>query len=601
MGLLSEGRPLSWEEIQAAREEFRAYGVDQLIRVYQKSRIRKRDSFTWGDELELTLIKFDHENKRVRLLLKAHELLPKLHEFNDKIEDKAGCIAWHPEACDFVVEGVPAQPYGFLPSHFNIVEANMKLRREQVQKMLDEDEFILNMANFPGYGQVNITYPKIEYGPDHSSEQSAYFPDALTSPIHPRTRSLSENTSARRQTKASINIPIFKDTNTASPFRDELFVENGDAKEDHIHLDSTTAGWGCCCLQVTFQAESFDESIHLYDQLLPLCPIMLCLSAACPVWRGFLSDIDCRWNVISEAADDRTVEEKNSNKLPSRYCATPCYLSDKNKHLNDVELPIDEEIVSKLIEADMPETLARHFGHLFVRDPLVIIDEFRHPKDETSSYHFENLNSLVWYSLRLKPPPLNDDVMGWRVEFRPMDIQMTDFENAALTVFLALMTRAIITYGLDLAIPISQVNENMNAAHHRDSARQEKFYFRSGSEISRLNLNEIINGTKDFLGLVPFARQYLNEREDIDANTKVTIDQYLLLVSKRAAGTLLTNASWIRQFVTSHPLYKQDSIVSEEIQYDLVQKIKLFENGEETCPHIVHPKMETATDLYPIV
>jgi len=62
--------------------------------------------------------------------------------------------------------------------------------------------------------------------------------------------------------------------------------------------------------------------------------------------------------VISEAADDRTVEEKNSNKLPSRYCATPCYLSDKNKHLNDVELPIDEEIVSKLIEA----------GEVFLKD-----------------------------------------------------------------------------------------------------------------------------------------------------------------------------------------------------------------------------------------
>ena len=46
-------------------------------------------------------------------------------------------------------------------------------------------------------------------------------------------------------------------------------------KDDHIHLDSTTAGWGCCCLQVTFQAESFEESIYLYDQLVPLCPIMV--------------------------------------------------------------------------------------------------------------------------------------------------------------------------------------------------------------------------------------------------------------------------------------------------------------------------------------
>ncbi len=40
-------------------------------------------------------------------------------------------------------------------------------------------------------------------------------------------------------------------------------------------MDSTAAGWGCCCLQVTFQAESFEESLYLYDQLLPLCPIMV--------------------------------------------------------------------------------------------------------------------------------------------------------------------------------------------------------------------------------------------------------------------------------------------------------------------------------------
>jgi hypothetical protein len=62
-------------------------------------------------------------------------------------------IAWHPEACDFVIEGVPSQPYGFLPSHFNTVEANMRLRREQVQKILSEQsdcEFILNIAAFPG-------------------------------------------------------------------------------------------------------------------------------------------------------------------------------------------------------------------------------------------------------------------------------------------------------------------------------------------------------------------------------------------------------------------------------------------------------------------
>ncbi|CAF4085715.1 unnamed protein product [Adineta steineri] len=601
MGLLSEGHPLAWNEIKAALEQLRTYGVDQLLRVYSKCKDRQRDSFTWGDELEYTLVKFDHENKKVQLLLKAHKLLPILHELNKKIDDGECCIAWHPEACDFVVEGVPFQPYGFLPSHLNTVEANMRLRREQVQKFLSEqsdNEFILNIAAFPRYGQGEYTFPPVECSPAHSTEKSLCFPDSLISPIHPRTKSLSENTNERRGAKASINVPIYKDTCTPIPFRDELFKDDPNIIDDHIHLDSTTAGWGCCCLQVTFQAESCEESLELYDQLLPLCPILLCLSAACPIWRGYLSDIDCRWNIISEAADDRTAEERKQKNLFSRYCSTPCYLTDKNKHLNDIKIPVCETVVTKLIEEGMPETLANHFGHIFIRDPLVIMDRFLHPTDDTNSYHFENLNSLVWNTLRLKPPPLDDDKMGWRVEFRPMDIQMTDFGNAALTVFLALMTRVIITYGLDLTIPISQVNENMNRAHHRDSARQEKFYFQSTTGVTEMRMNEIINGTNDFRGLVPLVRQYISEREDIDADTRYTIEQYLLLVSKRAAGTLLTNASWIRQFVLSHPSYKQDSIVSEEIQYDLLKKIEQISNGREDCPQIKHPKMETHTELH---
>jgi glutamate--cysteine ligase catalytic subunit len=115
---------------------------------------------------------------------------------------------------------------------------------------------------------------------------------------------------------------------------------------------------------------------------------------------------------------------------------------------------------------------------------------------------------------------------------------MSDFGNAAMTVFLALLTRVIITYDLDLTIPISQVNENMNTAHRRDAVRQEKFYFRCGTQVSQMNMNEIINGTNHFLGLVPYVRRYIGEQEDINADTRHTIEQYLLLVSRRAAGKL---------------------------------------------------------------
>lgn len=36
----------------------------------------------------------------------------------------------------------------------------------------------------------------------------------------------------------------------------------------------------------------------------------LALSAASPVHRGYLSDIDTRWPVLSQSFDDRTDEEK---------------------------------------------------------------------------------------------------------------------------------------------------------------------------------------------------------------------------------------------------------------------------------------------------
>ena len=36
------------------------------------------------------------------------------------------------------------------------------------------------------------------------------------------------------------------------------------------------------------------------------------------------------------------------------------------------------------------------------------------------------------------------------------------------------------------------------------------------------------------------------------------------------SGSLRTAASWIRNFVRSHPAYKFDSVVSQEINYDLM-------------------------------
>lgn len=106
--------------------------------------------------------------------------------------------------------------------------------------------------------------------------------------------------------------------------------------------------------------------------------------------------------------------------------------------------------------------------------------------------------------MRFKPPPPNSSI-GWRVEFRPCEVQITDFENAAIVCFTVLLTRVILSYKLNLLIPISKVDQNMIRAQKRDAVKVEKFWFRrditsdvksddAQSEYTEFTINEIING-----------------------------------------------------------------------------------------------------------
>jgi glutamate--cysteine ligase catalytic subunit len=59
-----------------------------------------------------------------------------------------------------------------------------------------------------------------------------------------------------------------------------------------------------------------------------------------------------------------------------------------------------------------------------------------------------------------------------------MEVQLTDFENAAWTVFSVLVTRVVLAFDLALYIPLSKVDENMRRATLVDASRKQKFYFR---------------------------------------------------------------------------------------------------------------------------
>jgi glutamate--cysteine ligase catalytic subunit len=137
---------------------------------------------------------------------------------------------------------------------------------------------------------------------------------------------------------------------------------------------------GCCCLQMTFQACNINEARYLYDQLTPLCPIMLALTAASPIYRGYLTDIDCRWNVISASVDCRTEEERGLKPLKndrfrimkSRYDSIDCYLSEGGEKYNDVPLIYNEEDYEALRSGGIDHLLAQHIAHLFIRDSGIL-------------------------------------------------------------------------------------------------------------------------------------------------------------------------------------------------------------------------------------
>lgn len=56
---------------------------------------------------------------------------------------------WRPEYAAYMIEGTPGKPYGGLTAHFNVVEANMKYRREEVEELLEKDEILMCLTAFP--------------------------------------------------------------------------------------------------------------------------------------------------------------------------------------------------------------------------------------------------------------------------------------------------------------------------------------------------------------------------------------------------------------------------------------------------------------------
>lgn len=148
MGLLTEGTPLTWEETKRLAAHVREHGINQFINIYQKLKERKGDVLKWGDEIEYIIVKFNDDERKAKVSLRAEEMLAVLNEKELQSPDTVKFL-WRPEFAAYMIEGTPGKPYGGTLAHFNVVETNMKMRRQEATELLTDKECLMSITSFP--------------------------------------------------------------------------------------------------------------------------------------------------------------------------------------------------------------------------------------------------------------------------------------------------------------------------------------------------------------------------------------------------------------------------------------------------------------------
>ncbi|KAJ5160519.1 Glutamate-cysteine ligase catalytic subunit [Penicillium canariense] len=583
MGRPVEGSPLSWAETEEAAPIIRKWATEQLLCLWHKQKNRSDPTPLWGDEIEYALVNFDSENSKATLLLDQERVI-RQWETRKCSSDDAATLQW--EWATYVVETTPAEPYSGRVSDLLEVEANMRERRKLINRYLSPHQQAMSLCSFP---RIGVTETWTTPGPT----------SGLVCPL-PRYRLLAKNVHSRPQGRMRTYFPIYRDHLTSDPFHDH--PPSGKGILDHLCIDELEIGTGCCSIQTTFQAANESEARWLYDQLIPLGHVLLAMTAATPIWKGYLVETDIRWQRFGDLVDDRRPSEMDF--VPPRWTWNRTYLSREKPAMlggNMSLQPMDKGIKNRLLEGGMDDALAEHFASILARDPLLLTRADLEHLNNSSTRLFELLHGCVWHHIRFKPP-LTDSGPGWCVEFRPMEVQLTDFENAAFAIFMYLLSRAITTLHLNFYLPLDMVGESWDVAQKRNAVLEGRFWFRrtgwssnshqnpsfakslckddahlcdQDPEYGFMTVDEIINGEGtpgDFPGLLALVRYYL-DYTNVPPVEQARIAPYLDLIQQRASGISPTPASWMREFVHQHGDYHRDSYVSEKVCYDMMEEI----------------------------
>lgn len=612
MGFLNvKTSALSWESSKEFQEDIKQYGIWQAINLWNKFKNLniKADELKWGEELEYEIVTLDCKNQTSCIHVEGYQKVCEALEINNQEE-----FIYQPEFGSWMVEAVPLKPYRIydVNASKDVLGSLIRRRQHVNDAMFMSGLFLTSLASFPNLGvkgsfvSEDPSLVAIEnYEECNIASRSNYILDQFTNP-HPRFPTMMKNIRSRRGQKVDIRVPLYPDENTG------IGQIDGHITPGYIHMDSQHFGMGNCCLQVTFETQNVEHAKYLHDSFIPLGGIIAALSASAPIYKGQLSNVDLRWNVIRDSVDSRTTEEKDPNSdnyVPkSRYSGMNHFISDHpnfaSEKLNDgIKLKVNQKYVDQLVEAGISERLAYHFAALFVHDPLVIYGDHTN-YDEELTDHFENLNSTNWNSVRFKPPPALDSKIGWRVEFRTIDVQITDFENTAFITLMNLMTKVLNDFEIDVSLPISLSDINLERAHQVDAVTQQKFWWRknivdlaedyskskgkaanwtghltkemketSDDEFIEMTILDILIGNEEIgnVGLMPLFEKYMDINEFSEEDTEYYCTMLDFLV-KRARGEIKTGARFMRDLVLNHPEYKKDSVVSNKICFDLVKE-----------------------------
>ncbi|XP_026191737.1 glutamate--cysteine ligase catalytic subunit [Cyclospora cayetanensis] len=429
----------------------------------------------------------------------------------------------------------------------------------------------------------------------------------------------------------------------AKMHEDQALINQGNL---YIYMDAMCFGMGMNCVQATFSCKTISDARYLYDQLIVVAPLVLSLTAATPFLRGCVAATDTRWDSISMAVDSRRADEMKSI-IKSRYSANSLYISDKPHlfdrlgKLNDLELTVNERAYDALVRSGVDSLLARHVALLFVHDPLVIFKDRVMKEGQTegdiiregdtdwgmddgivyeTAEDFENLQSTNWNAVRFKPPPqfmrptssdLGDtSLIGWRVELRTPEIQLTDFENAACISLIAAVVQLILEEQVELYIPISLNDINMQRAAKLNSILNQRFWFRrdiraNANDLSyaEFSLHSILFGeagpadtnVSDAVfgpALLRLCKQMFEgkvRKGHCSAEALNAFMEMYNLTYLRTSGELPTDAAFLRACLSAHPEYRGDSVISPGATYDICQLAMRLGNGELEIAELLGP------------